>query len=87
MDTYALKQQQSLLKRLTNALLLALLVAAMSLAITATPSYAVAYYPISWAKTYGGTGDEEAFWVQQTSDRGFIVGGTTASFGVSGQDF
>ena len=88
MDTYALKQQQSLLKRLTNALLLALLVAAMSLAMTATPSYAIAYSPpSSWANTYGGTEDEDAFWVQQTSDRGFIVGGTTASFGVSGQDF
>lgn len=87
-DTYALKQQQSLLKRLTNALLLALLVAAISLAMTATPSYAIEYRPPSfWANTYGGTGDEDAFWVQQTLDRGFIVGGTTTSFGVSGEDF
>jgi hypothetical protein len=84
MATYALKEQQFLLKRLTIALLLAFLVAATSLAIAATPTYAIAYSPPSyWAKTYGGTGDEDAFWVQQTSDRGFIVGGTTASFGVS----
>ncbi len=83
MDTYALKQQQSLLKRLTNVLLLAILVAAMSLAMTATPSYAIAYYPSSWAKTYGGTESEDAFCVQQTSDGGFIVGGSTSSFGVS----
>lgn len=39
-----------------------------------------------WQKTYGGTGDDEAFSVQQTSDGGFIVAGFTGSFGAGGLD-
>ena len=34
---------------------------------------------ILWQKTYGGTGDDKAFSMQQTSDSGFIVAGITAS--------
>jgi arginine repressor len=41
---------------------------------------------IIWAKTYGGTGYEKAFSVQQTSDGGYIVAGSTGSFGVGGGD-
>jgi uncharacterized delta-60 repeat protein len=33
-----------------------------------------------WAKTYGGTGDDVAFSVQQTSDGGYILAGLTTSF-------
>ena len=82
-------KQQSLLKHLTYVLLLSLLMAGMLLAMTAMPIHAQKPYspPSSWAKTYGGTEDEDAFCVQQTSDDGFIVGGTTTSFGVSGKDF
>ncbi len=38
---------------------------------------------IQWAKTYRGTGWDYAYSVQQTSDGGYIVAGTTNSFGAS----
>ncbi len=42
---------------------------------------------VSWAKTYGGSsGDDWAYSIQQTSDGGYIVAGSTYSFG-AGADF
>jgi TolB-like protein len=41
---------------------------------------------IIWAKTYGGTGGDWAFSVQQTSDGGYIVAGETNSFGTGSDD-
>ncbi len=42
---------------------------------------------IQWAKTYGGTADDYAYSVQQTSDGGYILAGYTYSFGAGGSDF
>lgn len=39
-----------------------------------------------WAKTYGGDKDDVARSVEQTRDGGFIIGGTTESFGAGGLD-
>ena len=41
---------------------------------------------ISWAKTYGRAGWDEARSVQQTSDGGYIVAGRTNSFGAGSYD-
>ncbi len=41
---------------------------------------------IIWAKTYGGTYEDYAFSVQQTSDGGYIVAGGTYSFGAGWDD-
>jgi hypothetical protein len=41
---------------------------------------------IQWAKTYGGTDNDWAHSVQQTSDGGYIVAGWTRSFGAGGSD-
>jgi uncharacterized protein YuzE len=41
---------------------------------------------VRFAKTYGGTGSEWAFSVRQTSDGGYIVVGTTQSFGAGNWD-
>jgi uncharacterized delta-60 repeat protein len=42
---------------------------------------------IQWAKTYGGTNDDRASSVQQTSGGGYIVAGYTNSFGAGNYDF
>jgi type II secretory pathway pseudopilin PulG len=39
-----------------------------------------------WEKTYGGSGDDSASSIQQTSDGGYIVAGWTRSFGAGGSD-
>jgi uncharacterized protein YvpB len=39
---------------------------------------------LQWARTAGGSGDDAADSVQQTSDGGYIVSGHTASFGAGG---
>jgi len=39
-----------------------------------------------WGKTFGGSEEDQAFSVQQTSDGGYIVAGYTLSFGAGGAD-
>jgi uncharacterized delta-60 repeat protein len=40
-----------------------------------------------WQKTYGGSGDDYAYSIQQTTDGGYIVAGWTSSFGAGNYDF
>ncbi len=42
---------------------------------------------VDWQKTYGGTGNDSANSVQQTSDRRYIIAGVTNSFGAGDNDF
>jgi hypothetical protein len=43
-------------------------------------------HAVAFAKTYGGTNDDRASSVQQTSDGGYIIAGTTRSFGAGNED-
>ena len=42
---------------------------------------------MEWNKTYGGTGDDQAWSLVETSDGGYIIAGSTDSFGAGGYDF
>jgi len=41
---------------------------------------------MQWSKTFGGAGDDRGFSVQQTSDGGYIIVGTTTSYGAGWWD-
>src|SRR5262249_9932328 len=41
---------------------------------------------IQWQKTYGGAASEGSSTIQRTSDGGYIVAGSTSSFGAGGDD-
>jgi hypothetical protein len=42
---------------------------------------------VAWQKTYGGSDGDTARCIQQTSDGGYVVAGTTESFGAGYEDF
>jgi hypothetical protein len=42
---------------------------------------------LMWSKTIGGTGDDKAQAILQTTDGGYVIAGNTASFGAGSSDF
>jgi len=40
----------------------------------------------TWSKTFGGSGDDYGYSVQQTSEGGYIIAGSTGSYGAGGLD-
>ncbi len=40
----------------------------------------------TWTKTFGGSGDDHAFWIQPASDSGYIITGYSSSTGAGGND-
>jgi hypothetical protein len=42
---------------------------------------------MQWSKTYGGTGDEGAYSMVQTTDGGYALAGSTNSYGAGSNDF
>ena len=53
---------------------------------TASGTYSVVTVGDQWAKTYGVTGYEYAYSIQQTADGGYIVAGYTSSSGAGDTD-
>ncbi len=63
------------------------LVLALSLGIAAAPQGEALAQPVQyWAQTYGGDGVDSASSARQTSDGGYIVAGSTSSFGAGSDD-
>ncbi len=42
---------------------------------------------VTWQNTYGGSGEDKALSIQETSDGGFIVAGYTSSYGAGNYDY
>ncbi len=42
---------------------------------------------IEWQRAYGGSEEDVAYYIQETSDEGYIAAGYTDSFGAGGSDF
>ncbi|MFQ5869426.1 MAG: T9SS type A sorting domain-containing protein [Candidatus Zixiibacteriota bacterium] len=63
------------------------IILAVLLGLSFTPMAAADPGDTLWTRTYGGSGVDGGYSVQQTSDGGYIIAGYTDSFGAGLQDF
>jgi len=64
----------------------ALCLGGLSLCLVAVSVFSQPTPDTLWTRIYGGNAEDEAFSVQQTADRGYILAGYTWSFGAGGPD-
>jgi hypothetical protein len=72
------------MKRIPSIVLLLILcycIPSLIVLVNAEPSWVI------WSQTYGGTKEDSANSLVETSDGGYALAGTTRSFGVSDEDF
>jgi hypothetical protein len=65
-------------------LILGVVLLAVFISALCTPFGAAA--ATGWSQTYGGSGDDEAYSLVQTSDGGYALAGFTASYGAGSYD-
>ena len=85
-----MKQHKLLNKKLISGALVIVVLAVMaSVGLGTSPLVAASNPPpdAEWAQTFGGTGSDNAYSAQQTTDGGYIVAGTTSSYGAGASDF
>lgn len=73
-------KSSSLVRLSMTVLIIALILILLSQVASAQPAE-------EWSKTYGGSKNEKAYSVRQTSDGGYIIAGSTYSFGAGKDDF
>lgn len=73
-------------KTLSFILLFTILIGVFSVLLPNRAAAGAIFVP-KWEKAFGGMGDEEAQSIVNASDGGYLVGGTTTSFGEGNRDF